>query len=340
MPCFKEKLKLSFFIEITKTLFHTSRIHRQEQNQLNQMKKVVIPGGSGFLGQVLSEYYAQKDYQVIILTRNPQQHQAENIQDIYWDGKSGGEWQQALENAALLINLAGKSVNCRYHNKNKAAILNSRIQSTAILGETIQACKNPPKLWINSSSATIYIHNQGESHDEYTGITGNNFSENVCQQWEQTFDQYHTPHTRKVKLRLSIVFGRQGGALPVYVNLVKWGLGGKQATGKQYISWIHEEDFCRMIEFIEETPDIEGVINGASPFPIQNQDFMKTLRKTHKQSLGIPSLKWMLELGAIFLGTETELVLKSRKVAPAKLLEKKFDFKFPKLEATLIDLKN
>ena len=304
------------------------------------MKKIIIPGGSGFLGQVLTNYYIHKDYQVVVLTRNPKQSHSNQVQEIYWDGNSLGEWQNSLEGAELVVNLAGKSVNCRYNAHNKAEILQSRLRSTTVLGQAIQTCKTPPKLWLNSSSATIYTHNLGKAHDEYKGIIGNNFSENVCQQWEKTFDQFTTPQTRKVKLRLSIVFGRSGGALPVYVNLVKWGLGGKQAQGNQFISWVHEIDFCRMIEWIENQPDIEGVVNGASPNPIQNQDFMKILRKTYQRFLGIPSFIWMLELGAILLGTETELILKSRKVSPKKLLEQNFTFKFPSVEVALLDLKN
>lgn len=303
------------------------------------MKKIIIPGGSGFLGHLLKDYYLAKNYDIVILTRKPKAHQQSRVQEVYWDGKTVGDWQAHLENAELVVNLAGKSVNCRYHQKNKDEILNSRILSTQAIGKAIQACKNPPRVWINSSSATIYKHNLDKPHDEYKGQVGSNFSENVCRQWEATVDQFETPDTRKIKLRLSIVFGKLGGAYPVYVKLAKRGLGGTQASGNQFISWLHEKDFCRMIDWLSIHPEAEGIYNGVSPQAVKNSDFMKYLRETYQIPFGLPAFKWMLELGAYFMGTETELILKSRHVSPARLIQEGFDFSYSNIKEALIELK-
>ncbi|MDX2301784.1 MAG: TIGR01777 family oxidoreductase [Microscillaceae bacterium] len=303
------------------------------------MKKIIIPGGSGFLGKLLAQYFVEKGYEVVIFSRNPKKNNQSGAFEIYWDGKNPGDWQSHLEGAELLVNLAGRSVNCRYTQRNKAEILNSRIHSTQAIGSAILACKTPPKLWINSSSATIYTHNQGQAHDEYEGIRGSNFSENVCKEWEKVFDSFETPQTRKVLLRLSIVMGKNGGALPVYTRLVKWGLGGAQSGGKQYISWIHESDFCRLVDWFNQHPEASGVFNGASPYPIKNQEFMQILRKIYGMPIGLAATRFMLEVGALFIGTETELVLKSRCVVSKRLSELGFSFEFPEMKGALENLK-
>ncbi|WP_106792537.1 TIGR01777 family oxidoreductase [Aquimarina sp. Aq78] len=299
------------------------------------MKKIVIAAGTGFLGKVLVAYFKTKTESITILTRGKSRIE-NNIQFIHWNAKTSGDWIHELENAEIVINLAGKSVDCRYTQKNKNLILNSRVTSTAILGEAISKCKNPPKIWLNSSTATIYRHSLDKEMDEIDGEIGTGFSVNVATSWEKTFFNQQTPKTRKIALRTSIVLGKKGGALPSILNLTKIGLGGKQGYGNQKLSWIHEQDFARSIEFIINTPSIEGVVNIVSPKPVTNSTFMKTLRRVLKIPLGIPISKPMLEFGARIIKTETELILKSRNVIPSKLISNGFQFLYPDIKPALI----
>lgn len=301
------------------------------------MKKIIIPGGSGFLGQSLATYLSTKGYQVIILSRKALAS-TPNISYQVWDGKNLGEWAKSFEGAEAVINLAGRTVNCRYNKKNKQEIYDSRLESTAVIAEGIRQCTQPPKLWMNSSSATIYRHALDRPMDEFTGEQGEGFSVDVCQKWEKTFEESNTPHTRKITLRMSIVLGKNGGALRPLNNLVRLGLGGTQGKGNQYISWIHEKDLHRMFVWMIENEEIKGVFNCAAPNPITNQYFLKTLRKVHRQPIGLPAARWMLEVGAWCIGTETELILKSRRVIPQKALKKGFQFEFEHIEKTLKDL--
>ncbi|WP_103071032.1 TIGR01777 family oxidoreductase [Aquimarina sediminis] len=301
------------------------------------MKKIVIAAGTGFLGKILINHFAPKANTIIVLTRGENRTE-NNIQFVHWDAKTLGNWTKELNGADALINMAGKSVDCRYTKKNKKLILDSRIQSTAILGKAIKICQNPPKIWINSSTATIYRHSLHKKMDEQEGEIGSGFSVNVATSWENTFFSQQTPATRKIALRTSIVLGQKGGAFPPILNLVKIGFGGKQGNGNQKISWIHEIDFARSIEFIMHTPHIKGVINIVSPQPTTNSIFMKTLREIIKPSIGIPLSKPILKLGARIIKTETELILKSRNVIPGKLDHNGFKFSFPNLEKALQNL--
>lgn len=300
------------------------------------MKKIIIAAGTGFLGEILVEHFKMKCEEIIILTRGKEK-KLDNISYIHWDAKSLTGWEKELENADVLINLAGKSVDCRYTEENKAEILSSRTESTTILYKAISKCQNPPKHWLNSSTATIYRHSEEQQMDEYTGETGNNFSMDVAKAWEKVFFENETPNTKKTALRTSIVLGKNGGAFLPLKNLTRLGFGGKQGNGKQFISWIHEKDFARSLSFIIDK-ELIGVINIVSPSPIQNKDFMKMLR----QSMGIPfgtALgKRMLEFGARIIGTETELVLKSRNVIPKRLTENNFTFQFTDLHLAFENL--
>lgn len=279
--------------------------------------KIVIAGGTGFVGKYLNAKFLSLGYEVQIIARS---------QGISWDDKSA--IIQALEHADLLINLAGKSVNCRYNEKNKAAIFSSRTKTTKILGEAVLACQNPPKLWINSSTATIYRHAEDRPMPEKNGEIGSGFSVEVAKLWEKTFFDFDLPDTRQVALRMAIVLGSDGGVMVPFKNLVRFGLGGRQGNGKQKFSWIHIEDLFRMIRFLQDNPHLKGVYNCASPNPVDNDSLMRILRKEMNAKIGLPSPAWLLKLGAIFIGTETELVLKSRWVIPEKLLEAGFQFKF------------
>jgi NAD dependent epimerase/dehydratase family enzyme len=355
-------------------------------------KKIVIAGGTGFIGQAMARYFG-KDNHVILLSRKPVSNQNNNYEhelikaaDGYnitywcWDATHVEKyWLQDIDGADIVINLAGKSVNCRYTEKNRQQILNSRIQSTKTIGDAIRQSIAPPKLWINASSATIYRHTTDKPNDEFTGVisdakddnmpysffnrvryqyrkciasffrtspsTGGgrvealdkDFSVQVCQCWEKALFEQRTPFTRKIALRAAITLG-QGGIMVPYCNLLKAGLGGHQGNGHQMYSWIHIEDLCRIIEWCYEHNDMEGVYNCSSPNAVTNADFMSTLRRITGYTIGLPAFTWMLEVGAALLRTETELILKSRWVYPARLLQSGFFFKYNALEQALVDI--
>lgn len=300
------------------------------------MKKLIIAAGTGFLGQVLVNYFKDEYTEIVVLTRGKSQIK-DNINYVNWDAKTLTGWEKHLENATVLINLAGKSVDCRYTDENKKEILASRVDSTAILNIAVLSCTNPPKHWLNSSTATIYRHSKDKQMTEENGEIGNDFSMNVAKTWEQTFFEVPTKNTLKTALRTSIVLGKNGGAFIPLKQLAQFGLGGKQASGNQFISWLHELDFARAIEFIINE-NMTGVVNVVAPKPVQNKLFMKQLRSTLKMPIGLPTPKFLLEIGAKIIKTEPELVLKSRNVIPERLLEKGFRFEFDTLEKTFEDL--
>jgi uncharacterized protein (TIGR01777 family) len=299
--------------------------------------KIILAGGSGYLGGVLAAYFRNLADEVIILSRRPHPVDA-NIRTVVWDGTNMGNWTGELEGAELLINLCGKSVNCRYTEKNKTEIIRSRLIPTALLGKAINTLAIPPKVWINITSATIYRNAEDRPQDEMTGETGSGFSVEVCKQWEDVFYTMLTPHTRKVALRMGIVFGRNDGVFPRLLNLVKTGLGGRQGTGNQYMSWIHEDDVAGCTEWILNHPQLAGAVNCTAPQPAKNKDVMKCIRKVSKMPFGLPMPAWLLKAGAVIIGTETELILKSRWVLPTKLLETGFDFKFGSIERAVTDI--
>ncbi len=301
------------------------------------MKTIVIAGGNGFLGTLLSAYFTQRGDKVVILARHRPVKQP-GISFEEWDAKSPGPWSRCMESADVLINLAGKNVNCRYTEANKKEILSSRIESTAVLGEVMRKLKNPPKVWINASSATIYNASYTAFNSEDSTDIGDDFSMNVCKQWEHTFNNYRIPGVRKIIARIGIVLGDGGGALKPLQNLVRIGLGGTQGEGNQYSSWVHAVDFCRAMEFLIENSGCKGVYNITSPNPVTNSVFMKELRKNCGIKLGIPVPDVLLEIGAVFIGTETELILKSRKVFPKRLLDEGFVFEFSDTKDALKNL--
>ncbi|WP_269226321.1 TIGR01777 family oxidoreductase [Flavobacterium eburneipallidum] len=294
------------------------------------MKKLIIAAGTGFLGEVLINHFKDKFEEIIILTRGESKTNG-NIKYVNWNAKTFTGWETALENADVLINLAGKSVDCRYTEKNKKEILLSRIQSTKILNKAVLNCKNPPKHWLNSSTSTIYRFSLDKQMDEIDGEIGNDFSMNVAQSWEKSFFKTETPKTLKTALRTSIVLGKNGGAFIPLKILAKVGFGGKQGSGNQFISWIHEEDFANAVDFIIQR-EMTGVVNIVSPEPIRNFNFMKKLRKAVGFPFGIPINTFLLKIGSFIIRTETELVLKSRNVIPKRLLENGFQFKFGNID--------
>ncbi|RZJ55979.1 MAG: TIGR01777 family protein, partial [Flavobacterium sp.] len=285
---------------------------------------------------VLINHFKNKFEEIVILTRGKSQR-IDGIKYVNWNAKTFSGWENELENATVLINLAGKSVDCRYTKKNKQEILWSRIKSTKVLNEAVLNCQNPPKHWLNSSTATIYRFSLDKEMDEIDGEIGNDFSINVALSWEKAFFKTETPKTLKTALRTSIVLGKNGGALIPLKMLAKIGFGGRQGKGNQFVSWIHEEDFARAVDFIIEK-EMSGKVNVVAPKPIANVDFMKKLRKAVGTPFGISLNKTLLEIGSFFIRTETELVLKSRNVIPKILLENGFEFKFGNIDETFKNL--
>ena len=300
-------------------------------------KKIVLAGGSGFIGNGIIKYFGVTDYDFVVLTRQPQSR-TYGVKEVYWDAKTLGPWTEELENAEALINLTGKSVNCRYTAANKQEIINSRTYSTGILGTAILQLKQPPKVWLNSSSATIYRHAEDRNMDELTGELGNDFSPGVVKAWEHAFNEIALPNTAKFTLRISIVLGKGDGVMPRFINLVRFGLGGKQGNGAQFFSWVHEDDLYRILQWCIAHPQEEGLYNCCVPNPITNDYLMRSLRNVMQVPFGLPAPKWLLKLGAIIIGTETELILKSRRVVPTNLLQRGFVFRHPEINSALKDL--
>jgi uncharacterized protein (TIGR01777 family) len=299
--------------------------------------KIILAGGNGYLGQVLAEYYRNLSNEVIILSRKPKTADG-NIKTLLWDGINEGAWVGQVKGADLIVNLCGKNVNCRYTEVNKAEIIGSRVLPTELLGRVIEKMVDPPKLWINVTSATIYRHAEDRPQDELMGEIGYGFSIEVCRRWEEAFFKSVTPLTRKIALRMGIVFGRNDGAFPRLLNLVKFGLGGKQGDGQQYMSWIHEQDAAKCTEWLLQQEAITGIINCTSPEPLKNDSFMSQLRQIYGIPFGLPAPAWFLEIGAALIGTETELILKSRWVLPQRLLDSGYVFRYPKVEHAIKDI--
>nr|WP_315032562.1 TIGR01777 family oxidoreductase [uncultured Chryseobacterium sp.] len=295
--------------------------------------KIIIAGGTGFLGESLEKYFTEKGNQVYILTRTPKR---EN--EIYWNAKTIGEWTKILENAGVLINLTGKSVDCRYHEKNKQEIYSSRIESTRVLQVAIDACLDKPRIWLNASSATIYVHSEKHLNTEENGIIGDDFSMNICKSWEKEFFKIKNGEVRKIALRTSIVLGNNGGAFPKLKMITKLGLGGKQGRGNQMVSWIHIDDFCKSLDWIIAHEEIAGVVNVTAPEPLANEMMMRKLRKQIGSLFGLNAPVWQLEIASLFLKTETELLLKSRNVYPERLLKSGFQFSYPDFDIAVLKL--
>lgn len=307
--------------------------------------KVVIPGGSGQVGTALARALHKTGHSVIILSRQPQ---AAAWPVLAWDAATVGAWAAELEDADVVINLAGRSVNCRYTAQNRQQITNSRVQSTQMVGQAIAQARRPPRLWLQASTATIYAHRYDAPNDEASGQLGGSepalpetwrFSIAVATAWEQAVYAQATPHTRKVLLRSAMMMSPdRGGVFVTLLNLVRYGLGGRAGDGRQYVSWIHEQDFIRAVLWLIEHEELAGPVNLAAPNPLPNAEFMQTLRRAWGTRIGLPANPWLLEIGALLLQTETELILKSRRVIPGKLLQAGFAFQFPTWAAAAQDL--
>jgi uncharacterized protein len=293
-------------------------------------KKIVIAGGTGFVGKYLCQKFIALGYEVIIISRQ--------TNNINW--KNTNALIAALENAAILINLAGKSVDCRYNEKNKQEIYDSRINTTKILGQAILLCRNPPALWINSGTATIYRHALDRPMTESTGEIGSGFSVNVATNWEKTFFDFELSGTRQIALRMAIILGKNGGVIKPLQKLVHFGLGGKQGMGNQMFSWIHIEDLFGIVIHLQQHKNLKGIFNTSAPNPVNNETLMQLFRKNMKVKTGLSLPIWLLKIGAVLIKTETELVLKSRWVIPERLLQSGFNFKYKTINEALKNILN
>lgn len=306
--------------------------------------RIVIPGGSGQVGSMLAGYFQERGHHVTVLTRGPY---TAPWTTVHWDGAHAGPWVETLEGADVCIHLSGRNINCRYTARNRSELHDSRIGPTRTLQQAFAMLPNPPWLWMNASSATIYRHALDRDMDEASGEIGGNelveswmgrrpapekwaWTVQLIREWEKAFFSTPTPRTRKIALRTSLVMGAApGGVFAVLSMLARVGLGGTQGNGRQYVSWMHEKDYARAIEFLIGSEQIEGAVNLAAPQPLPNREFMAVLREAWNMPNGLPAPAPLLKLGMFFLRTEPELVLKSRRVTPQKLLDAGFEFCFP-----------
>ncbi len=298
--------------------------------------KVVIPGGSGQVGSLLARAFHRDGHDVVVLSRRPC---VEPWRVVEWDGQTLGGWRNEIDGCDVVINLAGRSVNCRYNAANRTEILESRVLSTRVVGQAIAQSLRAPRAWLQASTATIYAHRYDGPNDETSGLVGGreanapsswNFSIEVASAWERAFNEAATDGTRKIALRSAMTMSPDpGGVFDALLGLTRHGLGGAAGDGRQFVSWIRYEDFIAAIRRLIDHDDVEGVVNVAAPNPLPNADFMRFLREASGISLGLPASRWMLEIGAVFMRTETELILKSRRVVPGRLLQRGFAFKFP-----------
>ena len=308
--------------------------------------RIVVAGGSGFIGNLLTARLISAANEVVVLTRL--QRQAEqSVRPVAWDGRTLGDWAGELDGAHALVNLAGRSVNCRYNEQNRREILESRVDSTRVLGEAIARCNTPPLVWLNASTATIYKHTFDQPMDEATGVieatpeAKDKFSIEVACAWEEALNDAPTPATRKVALRTAMVFAAsKGGVYRTLRSLTRWGLGGTIAGGRQFISWIHEADFCRAVEWLIDRDDFSGPVNLASPYPTTQRAMMRIIRHACGVPFGLPATRKMLEVAAFIHRTEAELIIKSRRVIPSRLLASGFRFSFPRMDDAVREIED
>ncbi|MFK3979924.1 TIGR01777 family oxidoreductase [Micromonospora sp. NPDC050397] len=300
--------------------------------------KIVIPGGTGQLGLLLTDRLSRAGHDVVIVSRRTDLN-VPGARTVAWDGRHAGPWMAEIDGADAVINLAGRSVNCRYTEVNLNEMMASRVDSATIVGTAIAQAATPPKVWLQMSTATIYAHSHDRANDETTGVIGGaeqevpaywGFSVDIARRWERAQLDAPTPNTRRVALRTSIVMAPgAGGAFDLLWRMTRYGLGGPVAGGRQYMSWIHDADFVRAVEFLLTHDELTGPFNLASPRPLPYQEFMAGLRAAAGVRVGLPATAWMAEIGAWLLRSDTELLLKSRRVVPGRLLDAGFTFDRP-----------
>ena len=307
--------------------------------------KIVIPGGSGQVGTLLARALHEQGHDVVVLSRTPT---PAPWRTAHWDAETLGDWAAELDGADAVVNLAGRSVNCRYNAANRKAITDSRVHSTRVVGEAIARAAQPPPVWLQMSTATIYAHRYDAPNDEATGILGGGepdlpdtwrFSLDVARAWEAALNEAPTPQTRRVALRSAMVMSAdRDGIFDTLLGLTRHGLGGPAGNGRQYVSWIHGDDFVRAVLWLIAHREVSGPVNLAAPNPLPYAEFIADLRRAWGIEFGLPATEWMLEIGARALGTETELILKSRRVVPGRLLGAGFTFEHPEWGEAARDL--
>ncbi|WP_100444758.1 TIGR01777 family oxidoreductase [Glycomyces xiaoerkulensis] len=305
--------------------------------------RIVIPGGTGQVGTILYRALTAAGHDVVVLTR-----QSQASHEVSWDGESLGPWAEAIDGSDVVINLAGRSVNCRYTTANLREMLSSRVRSARLVGEAIGAAADPPRLWLQMSTATIYAHRFDAPNDEDSGLVGGDepgvpdywrFSVRIARQWERAQREAATPRTRKVAMRTAMVMSPdRGGAFEIMLRMVRLGLGGPIGGGAQYVSWIHDQDFARAVEFLIEREELAGPVNLAAPNPLPQREFMRRMRRAWGTPVALPATRWMAEIGAFAIRSDTELLLKSRRVVPTRLLEAGFEFAYPDWTNAAADL--
>ncbi|MEY9872394.1 uncharacterized protein (TIGR01777 family) [Streptacidiphilus sp. MAP12-33] len=305
--------------------------------------KVVLPGGSGQVGGILDRALTAAGHEVVVLTRRPTRER-----QLAWDGRTLGPWAEALDGADLVVNLAGRSVSCRYTDANLRQMMDSRVESARVVGEAIVKAARPPRVWMQMSTATVYAHRFDAPNDEATGLIGGaepgvpgywEYSVRIARNWEREQERAETPHTRKVALRAAMVMSPdRGGVFDVLSSMARLGLGGPVAGGRQYVSWIHDVDFVRAVLFLAEREDIDGPVNLAAPGPLPQREFMRALRQNWGRPVGLPATRWMAEVGAFALRSDTELLLKSRRVVPGRLSGSGFRFEHERWPEAAADL--
>lgn len=299
-------------------------------------QRVVLAGGSGFLGHVLASDLVAAGYEVCVLTRSPRAH-PNGVRDVAWDGRTVGAWVDAVDGATAIVNLAGRSVNCRYTPDNRREIIDSRVNSVRAVGDAIARCANPPAAWVQAGSLAIY-GDAGDRICDESAPHGDGFAVEVCERWEAAFAAADTSATRKTLLRIGFALGRGGGALAVLARLARLGLGGTVGSGRQYVSWLHVDDLKRMFRWGVERPDVVGTYNATCPNPVINAAFQKALRRAVHRPWSPPAPRFAVHVGALLMRTEPSLALTGRRCVPARFVAQGFTFHHPDLDETLHDL--
>ncbi|HSV62808.1 MAG TPA: TIGR01777 family oxidoreductase [Chthoniobacterales bacterium] len=297
---------------------------------------VVLAGGSGFLGQSLAKVLLGKGYEVVILSRGAHR-EGSGIRQLHWDDKTLGDWSQSIDGAKAIVNLTGRSVNCRHTPEHRREIMESRVNSVRVLSEAVSRCAQPPEVWVQASSLAIY-GDPGDRWCDENAPQADGFSEEVCKRWEGEFAKIQSHGMRKVVMRIGIVLDAENGALPVLARLTRFLLGGRVGNGRQYVSWLHVADLTRMFVEAIERPDISGVYNVTGPNPVTNAEFMRELRRALHRPWSPPVPAWATHIGAFFMRTEPSLALTGRRCRPKRFLESGFHFEFPELRGALDDL--
>ncbi|MEV0001760.1 TIGR01777 family oxidoreductase [Micromonospora sp. NPDC050980] len=305
--------------------------------------RIVIAGGTGQVGTILDRALTAEGHDVVLLTRSPR-----GERQVHWDGVTLGDWARSISGSDVVINLAGRSVSCRYTAANLDAMMRSRVESTRVVGEAVARAARPPRVWLQMSTATIYAHRFDAANDEHAGLIGGDepgvpgywsYSVAIARNWEAAQERAATPGTRKVALRSAMVMSPdRGGVFDVLSRLARLGLGGPVAGGRQYVSWIHDQDFVRAVRFLIERDDLAGAVNLAAPNPLPQREFMRDLRSAWRVPIGLPATGWMAEVGAFAIGSDTELLVKSRRVTPGRLADAGFTFAHPRWRSAAGDL--